>query len=55
MGLNNVELYQVTLLQSDLKDISGQIMKGSVIDRAGNLLNRAAEGAINTFLGGKKE
>ncbi|WP_010262203.1 hypothetical protein [Treponema primitia] len=51
LDLNNIEQYQVSLLQNDLNDISNQVLFGSAINETGSILKNAGEGAAS-ILGG---
>jgi hypothetical protein len=51
LDLNNIEQYQISLIQSDLKKVSQDISLGSTINKAGSIVEGAAEGAAG-ILGG---
>jgi hypothetical protein len=51
LDLNNIELYQVNLVQNDLAAVSNQILLGSALNETGSILRTAGEGAAS-ILGG---
>jgi t-SNARE complex subunit (syntaxin) len=51
LDLNNIEQYQVSLLQNDLKDAANKVSLGLALNETGSLLKNAGEAAVN-ILGG---
>jgi hypothetical protein len=51
LELNDIEQYQIALIQNDLKKVSSDISLGSTLNKAGSLIEDAAKGATG-ILGG---
>ena len=51
LELNNIELYQITLIQNDLKKVSSDISLGSALNKTGSLIEDAAKGATGILDG----
>jgi hypothetical protein len=51
LDLNNVELYQISIFQNELKNISNQITLGSAINTTGTILKNVGEGAAGILQG----
>jgi hypothetical protein len=51
LELNDIEQYQITLIQNELKKVSSDISLGSTINKAGSIIEDAAKGATGILDG----
>jgi hypothetical protein len=51
LELNDIEQYQITVIQNELKKVSSDISLGSALNKAGSVIEDAAKGAVD-ILGG---